>query len=59
MGQEGQPFNHVNHWVVLLSVDAADERNRFKIWSWGSEYDLDLNKDKFESFMWGTVIGYF
>jgi hypothetical protein len=58
-GQKADSFNIANHWVVLLSVEAAGKSNKLKIWSWAKEYNLNLNEDKFEDFMWGTVIGYF
>jgi len=58
-GQKADSLNCVNHWAVLLSAGAAGGSNRLKIWSWGAEYDVNLNEDEFEDFMWGTVIGYF
>ncbi len=58
-GRKTGSLNHANHWAVPLSVGAAGESNRLKIWSWGAEHDLNQNKDEFEDFMWRTVIGYF
>jgi hypothetical protein len=58
-GQPADSLHLPDHWVVLLAMSAAGERNQFKIWSWAREYDVDLNRDDFKHCMWGAVIGYF
>ncbi len=58
-GQERDVVNLADHWLVLLSAGAAGGGHSMKIWSWSAEYDLNLNEDELEDFLWGAVTGYY
>jgi hypothetical protein len=54
----GDIANLPDHWVLLKSVDSAEEPYRFSVYTWGDVKDLTLNQDELEDLLWGVVIGY-